>query len=189
MFTLSKILSLLLSYRYVFIFPLAIIEGPIITIIAGFFVTTHVFNPFIVYGLVVLGDAIGDSFLYWFGRGSRSVVHRFFGKSINKQKLDEAREYFTTHHNKALVMSKIVHGVGISGLVAAGSLHVSYKKFFFTCLAISLIQSAVFLLLGILFGHAYQQLNTYLGYFGIITATVGIALIVFLIIKFKARIR
>ena len=60
-------IQLLLTYRYVILVPLAIIEGPIVTIICGFLVTLKVFNPLLVYVVMVLGDIVGDGWPYYMG--------------------------------------------------------------------------------------------------------------------------
>ena len=187
MFTLSGIVVLLTKYKYVLLFPLAIIEGPIITVIAGFFVTLGLLNPLFVYVVVVAGDIIGDSFLYMVGRGGGRLVRKLFRRPVNEKKLAEAKIYFDTHRHKALIMSKILHGLGMSGLIAAGNLRISYKKFFITCALVSMVQSGVLLMLGILFGHAYRQVDKYLGYFGVGALIVGILLIVFFVIRFRTR--
>jgi membrane protein DedA with SNARE-associated domain len=187
MFTLSGLVLLLTKYKYLLLFPLAIIEGPIITVIAGFFVTLGLLNPVLVYVVVVFGDMVGDSFLYMVGRGGGTAVRKIFRRPVNTEKLEKAKKYFDANRDKALIMSKIVHGLGISGLVAAGSLRISYRKFFVTCTLVSMVQSGILLLVGILFGHAYKQINQYLGYFGIVTLIVGVLIIVFFIIRYKTR--
>ena len=41
---MSKIILLLLKYRYFFLFPVAVFEGPIISVLAGFLVSQQVFG-------------------------------------------------------------------------------------------------------------------------------------------------
>lgn len=190
MFTLANTVLLLTQYKYLILFPIAIIEGPIATLIAGFLVTTGVFDLFVVYAIVVLGDMLGDSAAYMLGRGGGALIQKIFKKYINGEKVTQAREYFATHHNRALVLSKVMHGIGISGLLAAGSLKVPYRKFFSICAFVSTVQSAILLAIGILFGHAYLQLEKYLNEFsGVVAIVVAISLTIFLIKKYKIQLR
>ncbi len=145
-------LALLGEYGYLLLFPLAIVEGPIITVLAGFLVTLGVLNPFIVYAIVVAGDMVGDSWLYGVGRvGGKWLdrVSRFF--RVTPEKLEQAKGFFDTHHHRTLILSKLVHGIGAAGLIAAGMLRIPYRRYVFVCVLISLAQSCIFLLIGILF--------------------------------------
>jgi len=54
--------SLLLTYKYLILIPLAVVEGPIITVIAGFLITLGYMNIFLVYLIVIAGDLAGDYF-------------------------------------------------------------------------------------------------------------------------------
>ncbi|HUZ60693.1 MAG TPA: hypothetical protein VMU83_18125, partial [Hanamia sp.] len=65
---METIFYLLLKFRYVILFPLAVVEGPILAVIAGFLCTEGYLNLFIVYTIIVLGDITGDTICYLFGR-------------------------------------------------------------------------------------------------------------------------
>ena len=189
MLTTANILALLTHYKYLILFPVAVAEGPIITMITGFFIITGFFNIFYVYAIVVAGDIVGDSFYYFLGRGGGALFQKIFKKKINSEKVDTARTYFANNSRKALVLSKVMHGIGISGLIAAGSMHVPYRKFITICTATSIIQSAILLVIGIIFGHAYLQFGKYLNYFAAFWIVVVLGAIVFLIIKYRMRTR
>lgn len=57
-------LQLLIGYGYLIIFPLMIIEGHIITVIAEFLASLGYFNVFTIYSLMVLADLTGDTIYY-----------------------------------------------------------------------------------------------------------------------------
>ena len=164
---MSQIILLLIKYRYFILFPLSIIEGPILTVIAGFLVTMGYFNPFVVYPIVVIGDMLGDSLFYVIGRWSSGPFMRRFGPKIKMtpKRTEQVRNYFHKNHKKALIFSKLVHGVGSAGLLIAGGLKVPWRRFVITCGIVTIIQSVILLFLGILFGHAYDQIAAYLNYY------------------------
>ncbi len=172
---------LLTKYGYFILFPIAIVEGPIITIIAGFLASLGLMNVFIVFAIVMAGDIVGDSGAYMIGRSGGRLFSRYFKK--HSDKLDKAKKYFETHHNKAIVLSKLIHGIGITGLFAAGSLNIPYKRYITICFLTTAVQSLALLTIGILFGHAYVQLNKYLNYFSTITITAGLIVIFVIAIK------
>jgi len=180
-------IQLLLTYKYLILVPLAIIEGPIVTVLCGFLVTLKVFNPFVVYVVMVLGDIVGDGGIYYLGYSGKRFLKYF---KITEEKLENAKKYFHENHNKAIAMSKLIHGIGFTGLVAAGASHVPYKKYFKTCALISIIQSFVMLMIGILFGHAYVVIGKYLNYYAAGVSVVAlIALLVVFIKKYKFNTR
>ncbi len=175
-------IHLLLTYKYFILIPLSIIEGPIVTVIAGFLVTLKVFNPFVVYVVMVIGDIVGDAGIYYIGYSGKKYLHFF---KITEEKLETAKQYFSNNHKKAIIVSKLAHGIGFTGLIAAGATHVPYKKYFITCTTISAIQSLVMLLLGIFFGHAYVLIGKYLDYYAAAASVIVVFVIVFLYIRKK----
>lgn len=181
---MGKTIALLLVYKYYLLLPLDIIEGPIISVVAAFLSTLGLFNIFAVYVFEIIGDLIGDIALYSLGRWGKNIIHKH-GHHIGatKERLEYAKKYFEEHHGKALLVSKVLHGVGITGLIAAGNLHISFKRYIKTCISISLIQSLFFVLIGLFFGHAYARIGQYLNYYAAAVSVVVLGVIIFLVVK------
>lgn len=178
-------IALLETYGYIILFPLAVIEGPIVTVAAGFLVRLEIFNPFFVYGIVMAGDIVGDTFLYALGRwGGKRLIDKFGSKiGITEKKVSEAKNYFSTKQLKAVAMSKLIHGIGVTGLITAGSLHVPYPKFIRTCAAISLVQVFVFLIIGLFFGHIYAVISEYFNYYAALASVIALGIIIFIVYR------
>ncbi len=164
--TPDQLAHLVSLYGYLVIFPFAIIEGPILTVIGGFLVSLGLLNPVLIYLVVVAGDAVGDSGCYAIGRYGSKLVHRF-GKyiALTPERIEVAKKFFHENHHRAVMASKLIHGIGMTGLIAAGSLHVPYARFVRTCFLVSAAQAFALLMIGILFGHAYILIGQYLSYF------------------------
>ena len=64
----SVALHLLMTYRYLILFPLAAVEGPIVALLVGFLISLGYFQFFPAFGIMILGDLIPDSFYYYLGR-------------------------------------------------------------------------------------------------------------------------
>jgi len=181
-------LELLLTYKYLIVIPLAIAEGPIISVICGFLATLGFFNPFLVYVIMVMGDIIGDGIFYYIGyKGKR--LFRYF--KISEEKVEKAKIYFENNHKKAIAGSKIMWGIGTAGLVAAGALHVPYKRYFRTCALYSLLQSLIMILLGVFFGQAYEIIGKYFNYYASVVSILAIAVLLYFIFikKYKKNIK
>lgn len=182
---MEHIIHLLIEFKYLILFPFAIVEGPIIAVIAGFLCTSNFLNPLLVYPVIVLGDIIGDSICYSVGRwGTPKFLKNIFNHfTVTKKKIVSAKIFFDANPAKTISLSKILLGIGVAGIYLAGNAKVPYSKFIRICLATSAIQYMVYLCIGILFGHAYIQINQYLNYFATVTVMAAIAIILFLLIK------
>ena len=178
---MEYLILLLTKYGYFVLFLLAIVEGPITIIIAGFLASLGLMNVFVIYAIVMAGDIVGDTGVYIIGRSGGAIFSRYFKK--HSDKLDKAKKYFEAHHNKAIVLSKLVHGLGITGLFAAGSLRIPYKRYITICFITTAVQSVLLLTVGVLFGHSYVQLNKYLNYFSTTTIIAGLFIIFIVAIK------
>ncbi len=159
----AEIYSLLITYKYIALFPVAVIEGPLATLVAGVFVALGHMNAWIVYFIMVVGDMVGDTGFYLLGRfGStkvRSWAMRFF-----KIDMEKVGVYFSDNPKKTLILSKVMHGIGISGIVGAGVVKFPYARFVLTCAIVSLIQVGILLIVGVVFGGSYVVIEQYLGY-------------------------
>ncbi len=185
---MQSVITLLITYKYALLLPLSIFEGPIFTVIGGFFVTIGIFNPFVVYGIVVAGDIIGDTLFYITGRWGGPLLHRHGSKiGLSDERLASAHRYYEEHHRKAIIISKIVHGIGVAGLVTAGSMKVPFGKYIAATSLVSVLQSVVLLVVGILFGHAYLQIGRYLDYFAAGASVAALMAIVFYFLLFRKK--
>jgi membrane-associated protein len=186
---MEHLLHLLTQYRYIVLFPLAIVEGPIITVIAGFLCILGFLNPLFVFPIIVSGDIVGDSLYYGLGR---SVNNKFLQKigsrvGINKDKIDSVTAFFNSNPSRTISLSKIVLGIGVAGLFLAGQTKIPYKKFLPICTLTSAVQCVVYLCIGILFGNAYLRIDKYLNYFA--SLTIIAALIFFLLFIIKSKLK
>jgi membrane-associated protein len=178
---MEHLLYLLTKYGYFILFPLAILEGPILTVVTGFLCSVGIFNPFIAFPVLVSGDTVGDSLYYSLGRSGNTGFVKKFGSlvGINDAAIAKALVFFDTNPGKTISLSKIILGVGVAGLFLAGHIKVPFKNFLLICICTSIVQCSMYLCVGMFFGKAYQQINTCLNYF----AATGI-IILFMILLF-----
>ena len=182
---METIFYLLLKFKYIILFPLAIVEGPILAVIAGFFCTTGNLNLFIVFPIIVLGDIIGDSLVYMFGRWGFPVflkkILSYFG--MKPENIEKARVYFDANSNKAIALSKITLGIGIAGIYFAGISRIPFARFLKICLVTSALQYVVYLGIGLLFGSAYKQISHYLNFFAAFFIIAFLSVILFYVLN------
>ncbi len=150
-------------YKYFALFFLAVIEGPIVTTIAGFFSSLGFMNFFIAYIIIIIGDLIGDVVHYSLGRfGGRKFIDKWghyigiYGKQV-----ELLTKQFEKRGDKLLFIGKMLHGIGGAFLVAAGIVKMRFSKFIFANMFATFIKSLILLLIGFYFGYAFEILNFY----------------------------
>ncbi|MBU2219654.1 DedA family protein [Patescibacteria group bacterium] len=161
---LDQLILWLSDYKYLALFPLAVAEGPIITVIAGFFASLGYLNFWLAYIIIIIGDLVGDAVHYSFGRfGGRAFIDRW-GKylGVGPKQIGAIERQFDKRGDKLLFIGKMSQGIGGAFLVAAGLIKMPFSKFIFANLLATLIKSLLLLLLGFYFGHALSTINTYL---------------------------
>src|SRR6185369_7099489 len=81
-FSVEHIFQLLMHYKYLVIFPIAVVEGPIISIITGFLASLGKLNFWAGFGVVAMADLVGDTLYYSLGRFGREKLIARFGKFL-----------------------------------------------------------------------------------------------------------
>lgn len=169
----ADIVALVVAHKYWFILLVALFEAPLVSIIIGFLWATGDLDLLLALGIVALGDCIGDTALFIFGRWCRPLWEKMgLRLNLSPRRTRGVLEYFGQRDRRAIVISKLVHGVGFTGLIAAGSLRIPYRRFILTCIAVSVAQSAVLAAVGVLSGRAYQSMIQWLGYLDLLVAAV-----------------
>lgn len=183
---MEHIIHLLYAFKYPILFPLAVVEGPILAVVAGFLCIQGFLNPLIVYPIIVAGDVCGDSIVYVLGRWGESGRHHWWSRLIglNAEKIGRARRYFNANPVKTVSLSKLILGVGVAGIFLAGHSRIPYRIFIAVCLVTSAAQYTVYLGIGLLFGRAYKEINIYLNY--IATATIILSFACFFVYILKS---
>jgi membrane protein DedA with SNARE-associated domain len=100
--------------------------------------------------------------------------------NLSAVQVQGALDYFGRNDRRAIVISKLVHGVGFTGLLVAGSARVPYHRFAITCVAVTISQSAVLVAVGMLSGRAYLSFARYLGYFNVVAMAAFLLVIIVL---------
>jgi membrane protein DedA with SNARE-associated domain len=177
---MPTVLALLISYRYAVLIPLAILEGPIVAMIAGLLVHAGLFNFFIAYLILIMGDVISDTFSYYVGYVG--------GERFSWIKRRIAKSKLLTHHRQALVkvwdkhpfvtliLAKLAYGLTFPFLVSAGLIRFSYRRFISDVLAIATVQYLIFLGIGYAFGGLIAQATHFVDITFILVA-VGVILV------------
>jgi len=146
----------LIAHGSALILPLAIIEGPIVTILAGFLTARGYFDWYWALFLLICGDLIGDVLYYWVGRGSRTPLAGLGRRLGMRGTLSpELQRDLTQNATRMLFIGKWTHSIGCLVLIGSGMLRLNLTKFILVNLLATVPKSAV------LFGFGYFAADYY----------------------------
>ncbi len=179
MLTPDSVLALLITYKYEVIFPVAIVEGPIIAVLSGFLSSTGVLNPFLVYGMLLLGDIVGDTLYYILGRWGGNPFFKRYGHwfGVDEKRLLDFEAHFKTHGDHWLWFGK-TQAFGVAILAAAGVTRMPYFRFIGINLVGSSIKILGLFLIGYFFGSAYNQIDQTIHQVGVISIGIGVTILI-----------
>lgn len=187
---LTTLLGWLLTYRYLMLFPIAVIEGPIIAIVAGSLAATGQFNFFFAYFIIIAGDLTGDSIYYALGRYGRSKIVQRWGHRIG---LTEARaqkvdNHFDKHADKTLILGKLAFSLEVPVIFSAGLARYPYRRFLGYMTLGAMPKTLSLMLLGYFFGFSIAGAQHSLRYatIGSLAALVILGCLI-IIVRFSRR--
>lgn len=140
----------LIDHGSALLLPLSVVEGPIVSILAGALSAQGFFHWYWALGLLVCGDLIGDVIYYWIGRKG-GAPFAGLGRRAGMDRLltPELRQGLTRNAARMLVVGKWTHSIGCVVLVGSGMLRLPLPRFILVNLLATVPKSAV------LFGFGY----------------------------------
>ncbi len=139
----------LIAYGSALILPLAVIEGPVVSVLAGLLSARGDFHWYWALCLLVCGDLIGDMIYYWVGRSGRVPIAGL-GKLLRLRNLVTPAVQRGLRHNavKMLFIGKWTHSIGCIVLVGSGMMGLPFARFMLVNLLATVPKSAVLFGLG-----------------------------------------
>lgn len=162
--TTDALVQIIQSYGLLLLFPLAMIEGPIITVIGGWLARAGLLPLGWVYVTAVVADLVGDMILYYLGRsGTRFLPARWLERlGIGPQRLAKLSAHFDQHGGRTIVLTKLTHAFGIAVLPAAGAARMNVPSFLLFNLLATLPKTLFFLAVGYLLGQAHARIGNWI---------------------------
>ena len=151
--------------------PLAILEGPIVTVIAAYLASLAYLNIWAVIVVVILGDLLGDIVLYGAGRwgsGARWMARL----GLDEARLQRLTEHFEGKGPRTLLVGKWTHTAGAAVLFAAGVARMNFAAFLFWNTLATIPKSLIFVVIGYSFGHLYNSINDWIGRASVLMGTI-----------------
>lgn len=165
MMGLETVTLLIGKYGLALVAPVAVIEGPIVTVIAAWLASTGRFDLWSVICVVILADLIGDFIAYGIGRwGLTRLPDSWLRRlGLRRARLRHLSGHFAEKGGRTLIIGKITHSMGFPVLVAAGMARMRIAAFLWFNLLGTVPKSLFFVALGYGFGHAYTRIDDWIG--------------------------
>lgn len=180
---MEYLVLLIAKYGYFILFPLAALEGPIISLVVGFLIYLGYLKFIPAFIVLLLGDLIPDIIYYYIGRfGNRKKLIEKYGS-----RLSFLEKLWQEHGRKTMFFSKLAYGLSTPFLVSAGLVNMPLKKFISYAFPISLFQYAAIMTIGYYLGSSYQIAVKYIDSVGIIIAAVLVIFIIYVFFVKYAR--
>lgn len=182
MFYGHSIIGLILAYRYLILFPLACLEGPILALIVGFLVHLGYFEIIPAFLLMCAGDFITDNLYYYIGHlgHKKKFLEKYASRfSFVTNNFPIIERLWHEHGYKTMFLSKLAYGLSTPLLISAGLAKMPFKRFVSYAFSVTLLQYAVIMTFGYYLGFSYAYATRYIKLAGLIVAGV---LIVFIFI-------
>lgn len=169
--------------------PLGVVEGPVVTIIAGWLVSLGLLPTLPAVVCLVVADVVGDCLLYAAGRGVRLDRLPLIGPRLRvpRDRLVPLVRAIRQNDIRLLVLGKLTHAAGFAVLIAAGVARIGLGRFILTNTLASIPKTLALFVLGYLFGRAHEQMAEWLSY-GSATALAALILVAGLWLVHRRRV-
>jgi membrane protein DedA with SNARE-associated domain len=189
--TFQTVFAWVIAHGYPLMFLAMCLEGPTVTAAATFAVTFGYFNPFIVFALSMLGDIIPDVIYYAMGFWGRRATIEKFGKyfGLTENRIKRIEETIRMHGGKTVAILKYTPVLSTPGLMLVGAMRMTFSRFLWFVVIVTLQKTLTFMALGYFFGKAYN-IGKYIKYGALLPFIIIVLYFVFMFAykKFSQRI-
>ncbi len=185
-------IDLIITYKYLIILPLAIFEGPLLSLLAGYLIQTGHISLVITFILLLMGDILPDLFYYQLGKyGNEKVLsNAYFKKTKNLHlTIQELERLWHTHTIKTMFFGKLSYGISVPIIISAGLAKLPLRKFVLISLPVGIFQVGSLMTIGYFLGRSYEVAIAYVKYGGIILGSMVLLIIgiYFWIIRYSIK--
>jgi membrane protein DedA with SNARE-associated domain len=187
LFTLDNVLQLIQSHGLWLLAPFAIVEGPIVTVIAAYLARLGYMNVWGVYAVCVVSDVVGDVMYYAIGRyGTHLLPERWLvWLGLNQARQLTLTDHFAHKGGRTLLFGKWTHSTGLPIMLASGLARMNFAAYLGYNIVGSIPKTALFVALGYFIGHAYASIDTYIARISL--GLLAVALAVILVIWYRRK--
>ncbi|MDT8856236.1 VTT domain-containing protein [Paracoccaceae bacterium Fryx2] len=186
MIGLESAIALLATQGLPLLAPIAVLEGPIITVIAGYLASLSHIPLVPAFVVLVIADLVGDSLLYGVGRKWGGALPGRLRRLVDADgtRLAQLAAHFGRHGGRTLILGKLTHSAGAAILVAAGIARMPFLPFLWFNLLATIPKTLAFLAIGYGAGHAFAEIDRWISW-----GSLAVVLLIGLVVLLRLRLR
>ncbi len=160
-----ELIAMLGRYGYWVLIPIAVVEGPAITMVAGALVAAGEMDGVTAAILLILADLVGDALYYSLGRYANAPLARRLTKwlKVTPERLSKLEQRFRANDWKLILIGK-TQGLGSVILYFAGASRMPFVRYMVLNLLGTVPKVIVFELIGYFLGAALLSSTHYINY-------------------------
>lgn len=164
MLTEAGIQALIQDYGLLIIGPVALLEGPVISVMSGYLAKADLIRWPQAFAVLVLADLLGDCLIYAAGRKGRArmVLPWLATCGVTRRRLAQVLRAFKTKGGRILLLGKLTHSAGFAVLLAAGMARMPFARFVLLNTLATVPKVAVFMGIGWWFGQISDLVGNWL---------------------------
>lgn len=157
----QSLLQIIAAQGYFIFFLLAMLEGPIVTAIAGFLAASGYFNIYLIIFLATLADTIDDTILYCIGRfGKKTYLKKAKNKAhIGKEQFTKLKNTLEKHPFKGLAFVKTVPPFATPGIIILGTTKQHPLKLLIYSIFLSAVEKIIYASIGYFSGKSISYIT------------------------------
>ena len=181
--------DLILTYRYVFVFALAALDGPVASFVVGVFVASGQLDFVATFFSLLLGDIATCIVIFTVGHyfSRLRFVQRMLAKAGLAGHVEVVRHLWLNHTLKTMFMSKLAWGLSSAFLVAAGIVGLPWRKFLPAVIGVAASQYLVLLTLASGLGISIGPASDIFGWLKVIAAVIMAIVLIYLFVGRRVR--
>ncbi|MFN4100994.1 MAG: DedA family protein [Pararhodobacter sp.] len=161
----AALLPLIREHGLLIIGLLALVEGPIVSVIGGSLAGAGVLSLWALLAVVIAGDLLGDIVLYAVGRRGGRLLPEGLRERLLQQNPDlqaRLRREVEDHGARLLVLGKLTHAAGFAVLLAAGAARYPFGRFLIVSLLVTALKCALLVALGWWLGEQWASAEAWM---------------------------
>ncbi|PIO97282.1 DedA family protein [Pleomorphomonas carboxyditropha] len=183
----TELVSMMSTYGLWVLTPLAVLEGPIVTVIAGYLASLSILSLWQVIPCVIVADVLGDGLMYFVGRMALGGLGPKWRErlGLSRRRMFGLMRGFRRNGARILVAAKLTHAAGFAALTAAGAARMPFADFIIANTLAAIPKSLFFVALGYLFGSAHEAIAGWLSGEAMLLLAAG--LVVVAVVYFRRK--
>ena len=188
---MDGVIALIIQYKYLILLPLATIEGPVVSLVAGLLCSLGYLAFVPAFAIILIGDLVPDIGYYYLGRHARNGrMSNRLGKhfAFLSHHLAFLERLWLEHGRKTMLVSKLAYGLSAPLLMSAGLTNMPMRRYVTYVFPVALAKCGAIMTLGYFLARSYLHVAQYLRNAGLMFALLAALIIVgYILITLRAR--